>query len=64
MFLAVEGRDCCGSFFVAAHFNEPETLAATGFPIGDYFSALHGAVCAEEFLQSRAIHIVAHVSNV
>jgi hypothetical protein len=64
VFLAIKGRDRGSSLFIAAHFHETETLAAAGFPVGDDFGALDGAMCAEQFLQSRAIHIVAHVTDI
>src|SRR4051812_14525458 len=46
--LAVEGRDCRLGFFIAAHLDEPETLAATGVPVRDDLGAGHGAVGAKQ----------------
>jgi hypothetical protein len=64
MFLAIESRDGGCSFSVATHFHETETLAPTGFPVRDDFGALDGAMRAKQFLQRRAIHVIAHVSDI
>jgi hypothetical protein len=64
VFLAVERCDGRLGLRVTAHLDETETLATTGLPISDNFRALHAAVRAEQLLQSRAVHIVTHVSNV
>jgi hypothetical protein len=45
--LAVEGSDRLLSFFVCAHFDEPETFTASGFPVADDFGALYRSMRRE-----------------
>jgi hypothetical protein len=64
MFLAVERRDGCLGFIVAAHFDESETLATAGVPIGDDLGALDSPVSGKQLFQRRAIDIVAQISDI
>jgi hypothetical protein len=64
VFLTVECGDTGLRLGIAAHLDESETLAAAGFPIGNHFSALNSAMRSEQFLQCRAIDIVAQISNI
>jgi hypothetical protein len=51
MLLAVQSGNRRLGFLIRTHLNESEALAATGFPIGDDFGALHGAVLRKKLLQ-------------
>jgi hypothetical protein len=64
VFLTVESGDTGLRLGITPHLDESETLAAAGFPIGNHFSALNSAMRSEQFLQCRAIDIVAQISNI
>jgi hypothetical protein len=64
VFLAVDSRDGCLRFGIAAHFDKSEALASAGVTVSDDLSALHGSVRGKKLFQCGAIDIVAHISNV
>jgi len=64
VFLTVECGDTGLCLGIAAHLDKSKTLAAAGFPVCDDLSALNSAMCAEQFLQCRAIDILAQISNI
>ena len=64
MILAIRGGDRGLRLGVAAHFHEPEALAAARVTVADDLRALHAAVCGEDLLQRRAIDIVAQISDI
>jgi hypothetical protein len=54
VFLTVQGCDRRLGFIVGPHLDESKSLAATGFPVADDFSAGHGSVLREQLFQIRA----------
>src|SRR5688500_13398576 len=63
-FLPVQGGDGGLGLLVAAHLDEPESLAAAGVPVLDHLGALHGAVLRAQLLEVRAGRVVAEVPDV
>jgi hypothetical protein len=62
--LVVHPLDGFASGVVVAHFNEAESLAATGITVLNDFRAPHGSKFGKHFFELCAVDVVAQVSNI